>query len=107
MAAWSTEDLEWARECAGAGDTLEEIGAVLGRSPAEVQAAIGVAQPLSPRESEAASLYAAGSSMRAIGETMSPEATRPKAIASRFLQRARRKGFDIPYRRPDREARHA
>lgn len=101
MRPWSPDERAWARECVLAGDTAEDIAEMAGRTVADVRA--NVAWPhkaLTAREREAISLYSAGLSLAAIGQTVTPGASNPADAAKSLIRRAWRKGFELaPARR--------
>lgn len=108
-AAWDADEVAWARECAAAGDTAEEIAAWADRPLAEVEVILAGPKPLTAREREAASLYAAGVTVRDIGRVMKPETPRPDSLGAAYLRTIRDKGYVLtarcPGRSPDAEAR--
>ncbi len=53
------DELSWAHEAAAAGDDLSEIGAELGLSVEGVLTRLGLSEPMTDREREAAALWAA------------------------------------------------
>ncbi len=109
MRPWDEDELAWARECVAAGDTVEDIAEMAGRSPAEVRDALGADDNLTPHQRRAAAMYVAGMTMRDIGRALKPEAKWPQATAWSAIQSIRRRGHVMPPRRvgrsPDQEAR--
>lgn len=109
IAAWDADEVAWARECAAAGDTAEEIAAWADRPLAEVELILAGLKPLTEREREAASLYAAGVSIRDIGRTLKPDTPRPDTLGWAYMRTIREKGYVVsarhPGRSPDAEAR--
>lgn len=109
IAAWDADEVAWARECAAAGDTAEEIAAWADRPLAEVEVILAGPKPMTEREREADSLYAAGVTVRDIGRVMKPETPRPDSLGWAYLRTIREKGYVLtarcPGRSPDAEAR--
>lgn len=99
IAAWDGDEVAWARECAAAGDTPAEIAEASGRPLAEVQLILCDLKPMTEREREAASLYAAGVEIREIGRLMKPETPRPDSLGWSYLRTIRDKGYSVPFRR--------
>lgn len=106
--AWDADEIAWARECARAGDTPEEVAEMAGRTVEDVKARIGFPR-LTPHERTALQMYLAGSDVRSIGRALKPTSTRPDSLAACYVRRLRDKGFDLPARvsgrSPDAEAR--
>jgi len=102
IAAWDGEEVVWARECAAAGDSLEEIAAAAGRPLDEVRLILADLPPMSAKAREIASLYAAGVPVRQIDVEIGTATAKPGKNASSRLNELRRRGYDIPHRaRPE------
>lgn len=97
MRAWDTEELAWAKECLGAGDTHEDIADMAGGSVDDVHHALAGIPRLTVREREAASLYAAGVTIRTIGALMKPDTGRPDSLGAGYMRAIRRKGHVTTY----------
>ncbi len=97
MRAWDAEELAWAKECLGAGDTHEDIADMAGRPVQDVRLVLSGIPQLTAREREAASLYAAGVQIRTIGALMKPDTRRPDSLGAAYMRRVREKGHVTPY----------
>ena len=98
MRPWDVEEIAWARECAAAGDTVEEIAAAAERHVEDVAAQLAELRPMTANEREVASLYAAGLMPAEI------DAARPVGAeaARKVIRRLRARGYAIPHRQPER-----
>lgn len=94
---WDADELAWAKECLGAGDTVEEIAEMANRPVSDVKTALRGALPLTEREREAASLYAAGVTIRQIGSLLKPDTRRPDSLGAAYLRNIRQKGHVTTY----------
>ncbi|MGH7027342.1 hypothetical protein [Brevundimonas sp.] len=106
MRPWDDEELAWAKECLGAGDTHEDIAEMAGRSVRDVRLALSGIPPLTAREREAASLFAAGVQIRVIGALMKPDTRRPDSLGAGYMRRVREKGHVTTYGERWRAMRH-
>lgn len=106
---WAADELAWAQECLAAGDTLEDIAEMAGRSLADVQRNVTVGMKLTDRQRLAARLYAAGATVRDIGRAIKPDTPRPDSLGASYIKTIRAKGYALAARRvgrsPDQEAR--
>lgn len=109
MRPWDAEEKAWARECAMAGDTAEDIAEMSGRTVEDVRPHPPLGIKLTPHERTVASLYTAGTTVREIGLILKPDSTRPDSLAACYVRRLRDKGIALPERTmgrsPDEEAR--
>lgn len=96
--AWDNDELAWARECAAAGDSLEEIAETSGRSLDEVKLMLSDLPPMSAKAREIASLYAAGVPVRQIDVEIGTPTPHPGKNAASRLNELRRRGYPIPHR---------
>lgn len=106
---WDAEEKAWARECAMAGDTAEDIAEMSGRTVEDVRRHAPLGVKLTPTERTVASLYTAGTTVREIGRILKPDSPRPDSLAACYIRRLRDKGIALPERvmgrSPDAEAR--
>ncbi len=109
IAAWDADERAWAAECVAAGDTVEDIAEMSGRTVEDVRRNAPLGIKLTPNERIVASLYTAGTTVREIGRILKPDSTRPDSLAACYVRRLRDKGIPLPERRmgrsPDGEAR--
>lgn len=100
---WDREEVAWARECLAAGDTLEEIADMSGRTLGDVEARLGRIR-LTPMQREVLSLYAAGLTYAEIDTLRgraAPKRGKHGAAASLIVSRMRHeKRLPVPYRQP-------
>lgn len=99
---WDADEKAWARECAMAGDTAEDIAEMSGRTVEDVRRNAPLGIKLTPNERTVASLYTAGTTVREIGRILKPDSNRPDSLASCYLRRLRDKGIALPERCPGR-----
>lgn len=105
MRRWDRDEIEWAVECAAAGDSLDDIAEMAGCPVAEVKAALAGLAPLTYRQRMVAQLYVAGETYSAIGRALGSTARNSQGVAVDALRRIRAKGYPVPGRLPQREPR--
>ncbi|NBB51469.1 hypothetical protein GVN24_24600 [Rhizobium sp. CRIBSB] len=98
---WEAEELAWARACVMAGDTVEDIAEMSGRSVEDVRRRVPMIR-LTNHERTALQLYAAGTTVRDIGRALKPTSTRPDSLGACYVRRLRDKGVILQQRRPGR-----
>jgi hypothetical protein len=98
---WDAEEIAWAKECAGAGDTAEDVAEMAGRTVEDVRAHVRFPH-LTENMRTALQLYLAGTDVRSIGRTIKPDTPRPDSLGACYVKRLRAKGFDLPSRLPGR-----
>lgn len=86
---WDQEEVEWARECATAGDSFEEIADWSERAVAEVATMVGL-PAMTSRQREVASLLAAGLTPGRIDQVTGVDGARHVITAIKA------KGYDLP-----------
>jgi hypothetical protein len=100
---WEPDEIAWAQECAGAGDTPEDVAEMAGRTVADVLEHVRF-----PRRTNnlrtALQLYVAGTDVRSIGRAIKPDTPRPDSLGACYVKRLRAKGFNLPSRVPSRSA---
>lgn len=91
----TAEELDWAHECAAAGDDLAEIGAELGVSTPGLQAQLKVGGPMSPAMQAVAELWAAGCTQEAIAAELGKGGTLSRSAVYMRLRAARGLGYRV------------
>jgi Protein of unknown function (DUF1018). len=94
---WDDDEVAWALECRGMGDSVADIAQAAGCSAAEVVANIGGEQ-MTPRQREVVSLYTSGCSFAEIDTARGQTSGRPGSAAGAMITYLRRAGWPIPYR---------
>lgn len=94
-APWDSDEIAWARECAAAGDTVEEIAEWSGRTVDDVRRVLVGLRKLTRRERLAASLWAAGFTLPEVGRELFPNSLRPRSLGWDTLRRVRAKGYAV------------
>lgn len=89
MRPWDAEEAAWARECATAGDSFEEIAAWSGRPVAEVALIVGL-PAMTDRQREVASLLAAGVAPGRIDQITGKDGARAR------IRAIQAKGYRLP-----------
>ena len=97
---WEPDEIAWAKECLTAGDSIEEIAATAGRPVDDVIAHIGSGKRITPKAREVLQLYAAGLTLAEIDIERGQTTGRPGSAAAALLLGLRRRGVEVPYRRP-------
>lgn len=96
---WLPDELQWARDCLHAGDSIEEIAQAAGRTTADVDNALTGLPRLTPTQRKVLSLYTAGCTLDAIDRERGITGQyRPGHAARNMLSELRRKGIPIPHR---------
>lgn len=98
---WDADEIAWARECALAGDTPEDVAEMADRSVEDVRAHVDFPR-LTPNLRSVLQLYVAGATVRTIGTTIKPDTPRPDSLGACYVKRLRAKGLPLPERRPGR-----
>ena len=116
-APMDAEEVAWARDCAAAGDTPAEIAEAAGRPLEDIEAALAGLRPMTARQREIASLWAAGLTQQAIAEQVGIGGKFAKNSVGGRLKDLRRNGYSVPERADrwterrqtilDRQERHA
>lgn len=101
IAAWDTEELAWATDCARAGDTAEDVAEMSGRTVIDVIAHVYFPR-LTEQQRIALQMYVAGATLRDIGLAMKSDSTRPDSLACNTVRKLRDRGFTLPDRCPGR-----
>lgn len=102
MRPWDDEERAWALECFWAGDTVEDIAEMSGRTIEDVRRNAPRGIKLTPHERTTAAMYTAGATVREIGRTLKPTSTRPDSLGACYVRSLRDKGVQLPSRRPGR-----
>lgn len=92
------EEIAWARECAAAGDTPEEIAEAAGRPLRDIQAALAGLRPMTAKQREVASLWAAGLTQQAIAAQIGLTSPFAKNVVGMRLKGLREAGYPLPHR---------
>ncbi len=98
MTVLDAEEIAWVRECAAAGDTPAEIADAAGRPLAEIEAALAGLKPMTERQREIASLFAAGLTLQAIADLRGSRSRYGRNSIGNELNGLRSRGYPIPKR---------
>lgn len=99
---WDKEERAWAAECFAAGDTIEDVAEMSGRSVEDVRLNAPRGIKLTSGERLTLQLYTAGTPYRDIGRALKADSPRPDSLAASYVRILRRKGFTLPDRLPGR-----